>query len=128
MEKTISQNRLEERLIEFATNITTIKSTLKNGFESNHLYQQIFRSATSIPLNYGESRGGFTIKDFVYKISLCLKETRETHINLRIMKKAGLCEQEEILISLIDEANQLISIFTKTLDTTRKKYADLLRK
>jgi len=124
----MSQSQLEERLIEFATNITTIKPTLKKCFESTHLYQQIFRSSTSIPLNYGESRGGFTIKDFVHKIALCLKETRETYINLRIIKKAGLCEQDDILNSLIDEANQLISIFTKTLDTTRKKYGDLLKR
>ena len=126
MDKVTSQNSMEERLIDFASKVTKIKSELKNCYESTHLYQQVFRSATSIPLNYGESRGGFTLKDFVHKISLCLKESRETHINLRIIKKVELIKNMELLDSLIDESNQLISIFTKTLDTTKKKYPEKL--
>lgn len=118
---------LEERLITFGADILRLKPCLISCFESTHLYQQLFRSATAVPLNYGESRGGLSMRDFVHKLSICLKETRESHINLRIMKKAELCTDKRMINNLIDESNQLIAIFTKSIETTKERYPEQFR-
>ena len=55
--------KLDQRLSDFAVQIIQLKNHLNPCFESTHLYQQLFRSATAVPLNYAESKAGESIKD-----------------------------------------------------------------
>ena len=41
---------------------------------------------TSAALNYGETQGAESKKDFVHKMKICLKELRESQVNLQIIK------------------------------------------
>ena len=115
----MNKKELEERLINFAVLIIEIANELPNTKVGNHLSGQLVRSGTSSALNYGEAQSGESRKDFIHKIKIVLKELRETHINLRIMKVAGLAADTTTLDELILENNELIAIFTKTLFTAR---------
>jgi four helix bundle protein len=110
---------LEDRLVVFSGNIIIATRKLKKEFISQHLTEQINRSSTSAALNYGEAQSAETRKDFIHKIGIVLKELRESYINLRIMKAAGLVEDSSEVDGLISENNELIAIFTKTLFTAR---------
>lgn len=57
--------------------------------------------------------------DFVHKLKIALKELRETNIWLRIVKKKPLCSPKK-LESLIQECNELISIFVKSVQTAKR--------
>ena len=110
---------LEERLIDFSVLIIEISSKLKRIKPSIIMENQILRSATSCSLNYGEAVGAESEKDFVHKLQIVLKELRETHIALRIIKKGNLCRDSELLNKGMNENNQLISIFVKSIKTLK---------
>ena len=106
--------QLEQRLIEFAVRIVKLTRDLPNDFAAIYFGKQVLRSGSSPALNYGEARSAESKKDFRHKCSIALKELRETHINLRIIDKSNIYESER-LTDLIDENNQLISIFVATI-------------
>jgi four helix bundle protein len=108
---------LEERLIDFSVQIIEITSKLKKIKPAYILENQILRSGTSCSLNYGETIGAESNKDFIHKIQIVLKELRETYIALRIIKKANLSKDNLLLDRGLNENNQLISIFVKSIKT-----------
>jgi four helix bundle protein len=113
---------LHERLIDFAVQIISITDNLKSTKAGNHLSGQIVRSATSPSLNYSEAQSAESRNDFIHKMSVVLKELRETHANLKIIHRAELYLKEEIdLLVAIKENDELISIFVKSLDTSRNR-------
>ena len=83
---------LEERLIWFAVKIIELSNHLPNSNAGSHLSNQIVRSGTSPALNYGEAQSAESTKDFIHKMGICLKELRETFINVKIIKYAELTE------------------------------------
>ena len=112
---------LEERLIDFSVRIIEIATALKRTKAGRILEDQIVRSGTSCALNYGEAIGAESTKDFIHKIQVVLKELRETFIALRIIKKSGLSKSPEELTSGLDENNQLISIFVKSVYSNKNR-------
>ena len=108
---------LEERLIDFSVQIIEISSKLKKIKSAYILENQILRSGTSCALNYGEAIGAESNNDFIHKIQIVLKELRETYIALRIIKKANLGKDNLLLDKGLNENNQLISIFVKSIKT-----------
>jgi four helix bundle protein len=114
------RKELEERLIRYVITISEICEELKPCFLSTHLTNQILRSATSAALNYGEAQAAESRKDFVHKLSIVLKELRESDINLRILKGAGLSNSEQKVEEILDESRQLVSIFYRMVQTAKK--------
>ena len=78
----MNKHDLEERLINFSVLIVQLVETMPERKAANHLAGQLLRSDTSPALNYGEAQSGESRKDFIHKISIVLKELRETHICL----------------------------------------------
>lgn len=94
---------------------------LKRDFASEHLIKQLIRSVTSAALNYGEAQSAESRRDFVHKMKICLKELRESQVNLRILQEADLIEDIETYKQLIRESNELVAIFTTSVKTTNIK-------
>jgi four helix bundle protein len=110
---------LTDRLIAFAVTIIDVAEGLPGTFAGNHLAGQLVRSGTSPALNYGEAQSAESRNDFIHKMKVSTKELRETYNCLRIVKKKGWYTEEE-LSAVLDENNQLISIFVKSIDTAKK--------
>jgi four helix bundle protein len=85
----------------------------------NHVAGQIILSGTSPAPNYGEAQSAESRSDFIHKMKISLKELRETRIWLLIIEKANLIKPASKLESLIDENNQLISIFVTSIKTAK---------
>ena len=111
---------LEERLINFSVLVIEIVNTMSNTKAANHLSGQLVRCGTSVSLNYGEAKGGESRKDFIHKIQIVLKELRETFICLKIIYRAKLYKSKEKIEEALNECNELISIFVKSVITARK--------
>jgi len=75
----------QDRLIRFAGDIILFVSKQDKNFTGHYLYNQIMRSSGSVALNFAESQGSHTDKDYLNKLHIALKELRETEVNLRIM-------------------------------------------
>ena len=111
---------LEERLIEFAVRVIRTAESLPKTKTGKHIAGQLLRSGTSPAPNYGEAQSAESRADFVHKMRLALKELRETRIWLLIIVKADLIKPTSKLDDLLDESNQLISIFVKSIGTAKK--------
>ncbi len=112
---------LEDRLIDFAVRIIRIAESLPKTKVGNHIAGQIIRSGTAPAPNYGEAQGAESRSDFIHKMKVSLKELRETRVWLLMIVRANLIKPAAKLEPLIDENNQLISIFVKSIDTARQK-------
>lgn len=110
---------LQERLIDFSVKIIKLTDTLKKNRAGIALVDQISRSSISSALNYGEASGAESSRDFLHKMQIVLKELKETWVALRIIEKASLSSNQELLTSATDECNQLISIFVKSITTSK---------
>ncbi|KQC34214.1 hypothetical protein AAU57_13370 [Nonlabens sp. YIK11] len=110
---------LEDRLIEFAANIIVAGQHLDKSFAAEHLSKQLIRSATSVALNYGEARAGESTRDYLHKMKICLKELRESYVNLKIQKQSKTITNQDLIDNLLDENNQLISIFVVSIKNTK---------
>lgn len=110
---------LDERLIEFASSIIDIAEALPNTVAGDHIAKQLTKSGTAPCLQYGEAQGAESRNDFIHKMKISLKELRETYNCLRLIKRRDWYAEEKIGIC-IDENNQLISIFVKSIETAQK--------
>jgi len=112
---------LEERFINFAVRIIRAAESLPETVVGKHIGGQIIRSGTSPAANYGEAQGAESRSDFIHKIKICLKELRETRIWLLMIVKAGLSKPASKLDPLINENNELISIFVTSIKTAKQQ-------
>jgi len=114
-------NQLEERLIQFSIDVILLCKKMDKSFASEYLAKQLIRSSTSSALNYGEARSGESTRDFLHKMKICLKELRESFINIKILKGANLITDLELLEKLSKENDELISIFVVSIKTASNK-------
>lgn len=112
---------LENRVINFASKVLFVCDTIKPTESGKHLKSQLIRSGTSVALNFGEARSSESRKDLFHKISIVVKELRESQINMKLLKINNLTSDEAILQKTLEENNQLIAIFVKSLQTIRSK-------
>ena len=109
---------LEDRLITFACQCLDVCELLPNAKAGNNLEYQLSKSSTATALIYGEAQAAESRSDFLHKIKVVLKEVRETRINLRIIKQKPVIQNIKVEIAL-NEANQLMAIFLKSIETAK---------
>ncbi|MFW8599935.1 four helix bundle protein [Desulfobacterota bacterium M19] len=112
---------LEDRLIDFAVRVITTAESLPKNKAGNHIAGQLIRSGTSPAPNYGEAQSAESRADFIHKMKVSLKELRETLVWLKMIKRAKFIEPSSKIKPLLDENNQLISIFVTSLQTAKEK-------
>ena len=112
---------LEKRLIGFSSSIIAFCRDCRFDDLTYHLAKQIVRSASSAALNYGEAQSAESRADFSHKLSLVLKELRETQVNLSIMSESVHCNNPARIDHLLKECQELVSIFQKSINTLTKK-------
>ena len=112
---------LEERLIDFAVRIIRTTESLPKTRAGNHIAGQLIRCGTSPAPNYGEAQSAESRSDFIHKMKVSLKELRETRIWLLMIVKADLIKPMSKLEPLINENNELISIFVTSVKTAKQK-------
>ena len=111
---------LEARLITFAVRVIRAAEALPKTPTGNHICVQVIRSGTSPAPNYGEAQSAESRADFTHKLKIVLKELRETRVWLLMIQQADLIKPQSALDPLLQEANELISIFVASLKTTAK--------
>lgn len=101
-----------ERAFSFAVRVVTLCQTLegKAGI-SRTLANQLLRSGTSVGANLEESKGGQSRADYLSKVSIALKEARETRYWLRLLVATDIIPENQ-LAPMLDESNQLVAILT----------------
>ena len=112
---------LQERLVKFSASIILNANGLNKNFASEHLTKQLIRSSTSSALNYGEAQSAESRRDFVHKMKICLKELRESQVNLEVLKEAQLINDLDKFEKITQECKELVAIFTSSIKTSISK-------
>jgi four helix bundle protein len=115
----MKKQELEDRLIAFSVNVVKMTKRMPDTFASIHLANQIIRSASAPALMYAEACAAESPRDFIHKMAMGLKELRETKINLRMILLSGYVT-DKMIGDLLEENEQLIRIFWKSIDTAKR--------
>ncbi len=116
----MTQEQMQERLIDFAVAASEIVEALPKTRYANYIGGQLERSGTSPALNYGEARSAESDRDLLHKDKVILKELRESYVALRIIQKKKYFPEGRLLPQL-GENNELISIFVKACERLQIK-------
>jgi four helix bundle protein len=114
----MNQNELSERLWNFAARIGKIVDALPDTRLGRPVAGQLVRCGTSTPPNYDESGAAESRDDFVHKLSIALKELRESRGWLKFVVIAELLPKAK-MAELINEAEQLCRILGKSVVTAK---------
>ena len=110
---------LEDRLIDFAVQISLLVARFPATPIAKHVATQITRSGTSPFANYGEAQAAESRQDFIHKLKICLKELRETQAWLKFVDRMNLCP--EAIWPVREECNELVSILVTSVRTAQGK-------
>lgn len=80
--------------------------------------KQLLRSATSIGANVEEANAAQTKKDFITKMSIASKESRETRYWLRLLDRSKLIDIE--YSSYLSSIEHIINVLTKIVKTSQQ--------
>ena len=111
---------LEDRTLEFAKRITRLCKALPKNIINNPLINQIIRSGCSIGANYREANDALSKKDFLHRMKITRKETKETQYWLKVIKEANP-EFSTKMVDLLQESLELKKIFSAIIDKSTKK-------
>lgn len=110
-----------ERTFDFAVTIVQLSGSLnERPGVGRVMMSQILRSGTSVPANVEEAQAAQSKADFVSKMSIALKEARETHLRLRLLATAKVVPDGE-LVSLINEAEEIKRVPGAIIVSARRK-------
>ena len=101
---------LEERTAKFGEDIIEFAKKIPRNVITIPLIGQLVKATTSVGANYCEADDAESRKDFMHKIGICKKESRESKHWLRMIAKAVPSLKEEASI-LWREAQELNLIF-----------------
>ena len=102
---------LDERVFRFACRIVDLFELLqKRGGAAGAVSFQLLNAGTSLGANYHEAAAGQTKADFIAKLSISRKESRETLYWLRLIAAKRLLDPD-VVAEDISEARQLSAIF-----------------
>lgn len=87
------------------------------------LMSQILRAGTSVPANVEEAQAAQSKADFISKMSIALKEARETHLRLRLLVPAKVIPPTE-LQPLIQEADEIKRVIGAIIVSTKRGGTD----
>lgn len=82
--------------------------------------RQVFDSGTSIGSNQEEGQAAQSKADFISKNSIALKEARETHYWLRLVREGELMPRE-LMNEIIQEAEEIKKILGAIVSRSKKK-------
>ena len=114
----VKNNLIQEKSFSFALSIISLYKKLQEEREYI-ISKQILRAATSIGANVEEAIAGQSRKDFVNKLSVSLKEARETRYWLRLLHESELTNID--IVDYQKEALEIINILSAIIKTTKSR-------
>ncbi len=115
------QNIILDKTFSFALKVIDVYKHLVADKKEYVISKQLLRSGTSIGANVNEAVEAQSKADFIHKLSIALKEARETQYWIRLLMESGYLDSGLILL---DSVSELIRILTAIIKTTKGKSND----
>jgi len=87
--------------------------------EKSILSKQLLRSGTSVGANVEEAQAGQSKADFISKMSIALKEARETNYWLRLIEASEMVKSEKIA-EIKKESEEIKKILAAIIVSSKK--------
>ncbi len=114
-----NKNQLSDRFLGFAAAIIRIADALPSTVAGRHVGGQLIRAGTSCGSNYEEACGAESRSDFTHKMSIVLKELKESRYWLRLIQRARMLAVDK-MGSTSSECEQLCAIAAKSILTAKR--------
>lgn len=111
---------LEDRFVEYTCRMIDVIDALPNTRAGNYIAGQLIKSCHSPTFNYGEVQAAESIKDFLHKMGVVLKELKECRTAIKIILKKELIKPANKLDGIFRETEELIAIIAKGVATAKK--------
>ena len=118
MEKGKHKFDLEDRLVDFACMCLDVCELLPATKSGQNLEYQLSKSGTAPALIYGEAQAAESRADFIHKMKMCLKEIKESRINLKIIMRKPVVVNSKV-DKAFQECNELMAIFITSVETAQ---------
>lgn len=103
---------LEERTFQFARAVRMLVKTLPRNVSCLEDCRQLVRASGSVGANYIEASEALSRKDFLLRIRISRKESKESAYWLRLISETHELNQGETVKDLIREAQELTRILS----------------
>ncbi len=121
--KSDTENIVRRKSFQFAKRIVKLFAYLKKKKCPSPLSHQLIRSGTSIGANIEEAIATQSDKDFLHKLMIARKETRETLYWIKLMHETDFLSSKEFKSISIDcdEILRILAAIIKTLQEKQKQ-------
>ena len=116
----MSQEELQQRTKQFALRVIRLVESLPKGRTSEVIGRQLLRSGTSVGANYRAACRAKSTADFISKMGTVEEEADESLYWMELLVEAGIVKSE-LLVSLMQEADELVAITVSSINTAKKK-------
>jgi four helix bundle protein len=113
----LKENVIVDKTFKFSVSIVKVYQYLTEIRKEFVLSKQLLRSGTSIGANVEEAVGGSSRKDFIAKLQIAYKESRETRYWIKLLRATGYVHATEfdaLDVDLEEITKILVSILNST--------------
>jgi len=111
---------LKKRTKAFALRVINLCEALPNTMTASVIAKQLVRCGTSVGANYRAACHARSQADFVAKLGIVREECDESIYWMELLIESGLMTEKR-LQSLMEEANELLSIVISSIKTAKRK-------
>ncbi len=119
MPKEYEHAELEERTYQFAKQCRNFANKLPKTTANFEYSKQLIRSSGSQAANYIEANEALSKKDFIYRIKIARKETKESGLWLKLCETGSYENLVKWQKELIQESRELRSIFSTIIENSK---------
>jgi len=112
---------IQQKSYAFALVVIALYKNLVTDKKEFVLSKQVLRSGTSIGANIQEAVASQSKRDFIHKLSISLKEARETQYWLNLLKDSSYIPKPEFN-KLNNSCDEIKKILTSIILTTKERY------
>ena len=110
---------LEDRTLTFAKKVRALVKKLPKALSNIEDGKQLIKASGSVGGNYREANESLSKKDFVMRIKICRKESKESAYWLRLIHETNDLNNADKALRLLQEANELKKIFSSILEKSK---------
>ena len=116
----MKENILKTKSFDFAVRIVKLYKFLKKEHREFILSQQIIRSGTSIGALIREAEHGESLKDFIHKLTIGLKEANESKYWLDLLFATDFINKR-MYDSINKDCEELLKLLTASVKTSKSR-------
>ncbi len=109
---------LEERTFQFAKNCRLFVKTIPKTIANIEDGKQLIKASGSVGANYREANEALSKKDFLMRVKISRKESKESAYWLRLIDETNDLKNHDAK-SLIQEASELKKIFSSIIEKSK---------